>query len=73
MKPPPEPCARPAEQIELVIAFRERVSFARVDDELVLDPEPAERTVEVDRLADRHVGVVLAVRDQHRPMNWRCG
>jgi hypothetical protein len=41
-----------------VIALREPVSLARVDEEVVLNPEPAERTVEVDRLADRHVGVV---------------
>src|ERR1700677_4979993 len=71
VKPPFEPCAGAPEQVELVVALGEPVSLARVDDELVLGPVPAERAVEVDRLADRHVGVVLAVHDQHRGADLR--
>jgi len=54
-----------------VIALREPVSLTRVDDEFVLDPELAERAVEVHGLADRHVGVVLAVQDQDRGADLR--
>jgi hypothetical protein len=49
-----------------MIALRDPVALSRVDDELVLDPELAQRAVEVRRLAERHVRVVLAGHDQHR-------
>jgi hypothetical protein len=57
--------------VKLVIALHEPVSLTWVDDEFVLGPVPAERTVEVDRLADRHVGVVFAVHHQHRGADLR--
>src|ERR1700733_13904448 len=69
--PPVEPGTRAPEQVQLVIALDEPVSLTWVDHEFVLGPVPAERTVEVDRLADRHVGVVLAVHDQHRGTDLR--
>src|ERR1700690_2460732 len=42
-----------------------------IDDQVVLGPVPAQGAVEVDRLGERHVGVVLAAHDQHRRADLR--
>src|ERR1700728_1485457 len=52
--------------VGLVGSLGEGMVLARVDHQLVLGADQRERPVEVDRLADRDVGVVLAVQDQHR-------
>src|SRR5580658_9473344 len=52
--------------VGLVGSLGEGMVLPRVDHQLVLGAEQRERTVEVHRLADRDVGVVLAVQDQHR-------
>src|SRR5271155_1264141 len=70
-EPAGEPGAGAAEQVDLVLAFGERMALAGIDDEFVLDPVAGQRAGEGDRLAHRHVGIVLAVHDQHRGADLR--
>ena len=66
VEPAVEPGAGAAQDVELVVAFPDRVALSRVDHEFVFDAEVAQRPVEIYGLAEGDVGVLGAVQDEHR-------
>jgi hypothetical protein len=72
VEPVVEPGAGPAQDVGLVVAFPDGVALSRVDHELVFDAEVTQCSAEVYGLSEGDVGVLGAVRDEHRGCRSRC-
>src|ERR1051326_8890122 len=63
----PKPSQRPLPLVLEVSRLTHLVTLPGVDDQLGLDAEPRQPSVELLGLAGRHAAVLLAVQDQGRP------
>src|SRR5205809_5783403 len=61
-----EPVADPVPGVDLMVALRPAVAFARIHDELCLTAGFDEGVVELGRLRERRAQIVFSVQDQRR-------